>query len=88
MKLLGNAAVYRQLIAGEDVASILESVDKQTEAFRTRRKPYLLYPSPASDADGNLTHRRERKDRKVAVFRCSILLIDLSSWSLCLHVFA
>ncbi len=43
-RLLANAAVYRRLVAGDDVASILKSVDVQTRAFRTRRKPFLLYP--------------------------------------------
>ncbi len=44
LKLLGNEAVYRQLLAGEDVASILKSVDEQVRTFRARRKSFLLYP--------------------------------------------
>jgi uncharacterized protein YbbC (DUF1343 family) len=44
IKLLGNKAVYRRLVAGDEVASILKSVDAETSAFRTHRRPFLLYP--------------------------------------------
>jgi len=44
LKLLGNAAVYHRLIEGDEVASILNSVDVETQAFRARRRPFLLYP--------------------------------------------
>jgi uncharacterized protein YbbC (DUF1343 family) len=44
MRLLGNEAVYGRLLAGDKVESILTSVDEQTEAFRARRRPFLLYP--------------------------------------------
>jgi uncharacterized protein YbbC (DUF1343 family) len=44
LKLLGNEAVYRRLMAGEGVAPILKSVDEEVTAFCTRRAPFLLYP--------------------------------------------
>jgi uncharacterized protein YbbC (DUF1343 family) len=44
LRLLGNAEVYRRLMAGDDVATILKTVDAQTEAFRVRRERFLLYP--------------------------------------------
>jgi uncharacterized protein YbbC (DUF1343 family)/CubicO group peptidase (beta-lactamase class C family) len=43
MRLLGNEAVYNHVLAGEDVAEIIEFATKQSRAFRDRRKPYLLY---------------------------------------------
>jgi uncharacterized protein YbbC (DUF1343 family) len=43
MRLLGNEAVYNHVLAGEDVAEIIEFAAKQSRAFRDRRKPYLLY---------------------------------------------
>ena len=43
MKLLGNATIYRRLIAGDELDSILKSADLQTQAFRIRRRPFLLY---------------------------------------------
>lgn len=42
-RLLTNKKVYDQVVAGEDVADILNSVDEQVQAFRARRAPYLLY---------------------------------------------
>jgi uncharacterized protein YbbC (DUF1343 family) len=43
MRLLGNEAVYRRVLAGDDVADILRSVDGQLSEFRERRKPFELY---------------------------------------------
>jgi hypothetical protein len=42
-RLLTNEQVYRQVLAGDEVQSILKSVDKQVQDFRARREPYLLY---------------------------------------------
>ena len=43
LKLLGNKKVYQQIVDGEDVATILKSVDDDVSAFRERRKEFLLY---------------------------------------------
>jgi uncharacterized protein YbbC (DUF1343 family) len=43
MRLLGNEEVYRRVLAGEEVATILSHVDEQVKQFRKRRKPFLLY---------------------------------------------
>jgi uncharacterized protein YbbC (DUF1343 family) len=43
MRLLGNNDVYQRLLAGDDVAEILKSVDKHLSQFRERRKPFELY---------------------------------------------
>jgi uncharacterized protein YbbC (DUF1343 family) len=43
MRLLGNEEVYRRVLAGEDVAEILDSIDDQLSEFRARRKPFELY---------------------------------------------
>lgn len=51
LRLLGNAEIHRRLLAGERVASLLESVDDQTQAFCIRREPFLLYPASTGDTD-------------------------------------
>jgi uncharacterized protein YbbC (DUF1343 family) len=43
LRLLGNEEAYRRVLAGDDVASILKSVERQINEFRTRRKPFELY---------------------------------------------
>jgi hypothetical protein len=42
-RLLGNAALFRRLLAGEKVESLLSMIDRQTTEFRARRQPFLLY---------------------------------------------
>jgi uncharacterized protein YbbC (DUF1343 family) len=42
-RLLTNKKVYDEVVAGEDVADILSSVDEQVQEFRARRAHYLLY---------------------------------------------
>jgi uncharacterized protein YbbC (DUF1343 family) len=59
MKLLGSTNVYRRLTAGEDVSTILESVDEQVQEFRVRRAPFMLYPLPVSNTEDNFTPRRQ-----------------------------
>ena len=44
IKLLGNEAVFRRVLAGDDAASILRDVEPQLREFRERRKPFMLYP--------------------------------------------
>jgi uncharacterized protein YbbC (DUF1343 family) len=43
MRLLGNKEVYRRIIDGDDVRTILKYVDEQVMEFRKRRRPFLLY---------------------------------------------
>lgn len=43
MRLLGNQEVYRRVLAGDDAAEILKSIDEQVSEFRERRKPFELY---------------------------------------------
>jgi uncharacterized protein YbbC (DUF1343 family) len=43
MRLLGNDEVYRRVLAGDDVADVLESVEKQVSGFRERRRQFELY---------------------------------------------
>jgi uncharacterized protein YbbC (DUF1343 family) len=43
IKLLGSKKVYQQIVDGEDVATILKSVDEDVKSFRDRRKQFLLY---------------------------------------------
>jgi len=43
LKLLGSKKVYQQIVNGEDVASILKSVDKDLDEFRSRKKEFELY---------------------------------------------
>jgi uncharacterized protein YbbC (DUF1343 family) len=43
MRLLGNEEVHRRVLAGEDVADILEFTNEQASQFRERRKPFELY---------------------------------------------
>jgi uncharacterized protein YbbC (DUF1343 family)/CubicO group peptidase (beta-lactamase class C family) len=43
LKLLGSKTVYQQIVDGEDVASILKSVNDDVSTFRERRKQFLLY---------------------------------------------
>lgn len=42
-RLLANEKVYRDLLSGEDVKSVLGAVKPQVQQFRARRDPYLLY---------------------------------------------
>jgi uncharacterized protein YbbC (DUF1343 family) len=42
-RLLVNEEVYRDVLSGESVQSILDSVEPQVQQFRARREPYLLY---------------------------------------------
>jgi uncharacterized protein YbbC (DUF1343 family) len=42
-RLLVNEEVYRDVLSGESVKSILDSVEPQVQQFRARREPYLLY---------------------------------------------
>jgi uncharacterized protein YbbC (DUF1343 family) len=43
MRLLGNDEVYRRLLAGDEVADILQSIEKELSEFRERRRPFELY---------------------------------------------
>ncbi|HEY3391265.1 MAG TPA: exo-beta-N-acetylmuramidase NamZ domain-containing protein [Lacipirellulaceae bacterium] len=43
MRLLGNEEVYRRLLDGDDVASILTLVEDEVGAFRARRRAFELY---------------------------------------------
>jgi uncharacterized protein YbbC (DUF1343 family)/CubicO group peptidase (beta-lactamase class C family) len=43
MRLLGNEDVYRRLLDGDDVASILKSVEDDVSEFRARRSAFELY---------------------------------------------
>jgi uncharacterized protein YbbC (DUF1343 family) len=43
MRLLGNEEVYRRVLAGEDVAEILASIEEQLAEFRARRKSFAIY---------------------------------------------
>ena len=43
MRLLANEEVYDRLLAGDDIESILQYVERQTSKFRERRKPFELY---------------------------------------------
>ncbi|MEX0611302.1 MAG: exo-beta-N-acetylmuramidase NamZ domain-containing protein [Pirellulales bacterium] len=43
MRLLGNEEVYRRVLAGEEMAEILKSIDEQVSEFRERRKVFELY---------------------------------------------
>ncbi len=43
IKLLGNEAIYKRVVAGDDIADILKTVNDQLVQFRNRRKPFLLY---------------------------------------------
>jgi uncharacterized protein YbbC (DUF1343 family)/CubicO group peptidase (beta-lactamase class C family) len=43
LKLLGSKSVYQQIMEGDNVATILKSVDKDLEAFRTRKKEFEIY---------------------------------------------
>jgi uncharacterized protein YbbC (DUF1343 family) len=43
LKLLGNKKIYQQIVDGEDVATILKTVDKDVDEFRARKKEFELY---------------------------------------------
>ena len=43
MRLLGNKNVYDRVMAGDDVADILRSIDERLAKFRERRKQFELY---------------------------------------------
>jgi uncharacterized protein YbbC (DUF1343 family)/CubicO group peptidase (beta-lactamase class C family) len=43
LKLLGSKKVYQQIVDGEDVATILKSVDKDLDEFRARKKEFEIY---------------------------------------------
>jgi uncharacterized protein YbbC (DUF1343 family) len=43
MRLLSNEGVYRRLLDGKDVASILKSVEHDVSEFRARRGAFELY---------------------------------------------
>jgi uncharacterized protein YbbC (DUF1343 family) len=43
MRLLGNEEVHRRLLDGEDVASILKSLEDELVEFRARRRAFELY---------------------------------------------
>jgi len=43
MRLLGNEEAYRRVLAGDDVADIIQSIDERLSEFRARRKPFELY---------------------------------------------
>jgi uncharacterized protein YbbC (DUF1343 family)/CubicO group peptidase (beta-lactamase class C family) len=43
MRLLGNEEVHRRILAGDDVAEILDFTDERTSQFRQRRRQFLLY---------------------------------------------
>jgi uncharacterized protein YbbC (DUF1343 family)/CubicO group peptidase (beta-lactamase class C family) len=43
MRLLGNKQVYDRLLAGDDVAQILNFVERQATEFRARRQKFELY---------------------------------------------
>lgn len=42
-RLLVNEEVFRDVLSGTSVKSILDSVEPQVQQFRARREPYLLY---------------------------------------------
>ena len=43
LKLLGNRKSYQQLVDGEDVATMLKTIEKDLEAFRARKKEFEIY---------------------------------------------
>ena len=43
LKLLGNKKIYQQIVDGEDVATILKSVEKDLDEFRARKKEFEIY---------------------------------------------
>jgi uncharacterized protein YbbC (DUF1343 family) len=43
MRLLGNKKVYQQIVDGDEVAEILNTVSADIAKFRERRKPFLMY---------------------------------------------
>jgi uncharacterized protein YbbC (DUF1343 family) len=43
LKLLGNKSIYQQIVDGDDVATILKSVDQDLNEFRTRKKEFEIY---------------------------------------------
>jgi uncharacterized protein YbbC (DUF1343 family) len=43
IELVGNTAAIKQMVAGTDAAAIVESWDKDLDAFRNVRAKYLLY---------------------------------------------
>jgi len=42
-RLLVNDKVFQAVLSGEDVKTILDSLEPQVQQFRARREPYLLY---------------------------------------------
>jgi uncharacterized protein YbbC (DUF1343 family) len=43
MRLLGNKKVYQQIVDGDEVATILKSVENDLEKFRERKKEFEIY---------------------------------------------
>ncbi len=48
-RLLANKRTYQGILAGQSVARLQMGYQEELEAFKLRRKQYLLYPHPSSD---------------------------------------
>ena len=87
---VGQQEVYQQIVDGEDVATILKSVEKDLDEFRERKKEFEIVSSSALSNTLSVTQRSRSKSGTDCVIRkldiassCLCLRIEFRSWSVC-----